>query len=109
MFHNSGSTTGSAELNELVQEFYASEENDILANNIKRGVELGVFQCADPLRLSRFVSVHLDGITVASIMRERFDVAGALSDLERHLWVQLGYDAARSHRRRVVSLSPIGR
>jgi AcrR family transcriptional regulator len=107
MLHNSGSTTGSAELDELVQEFYASEENDVLADNIRRGVESGVFHCADPLRLSRFVSVHLDGVTVASIMREPFDVAAALRDLERHLWVQLGYDPAARQRHRVVSFSPV--
>jgi AcrR family transcriptional regulator len=109
MFHNSGSTTGSAELSELVQEFYASEENDILADNIKRGVESGIFHSADPLRLSRFVSVHLDGITVASIMRQPFDLAGALSDLEQDLWVQLGYGVARNRQSRIFSFPPVRR
>ena len=100
MLHHAGSAIGAAGLELRIEEFYASEEVEILARNIERGIKAGQFRPVDPLRLGRFVSVHLDGITAASILRRHFDMAAAFADLERNLMELLGYaaedEAARS-------------
>jgi hypothetical protein len=41
------------------------------------------------------VSVHLDGIMVASIIRGRFNIEKALLDLQQILWNYLEFDAGK--------------
>jgi AcrR family transcriptional regulator len=113
LFQHAGPAAQSAGLSGLIQEFYASEEGDILAANIERGIARGLFRAdVDAGALSRFVSVHLDGITAASIVRKSFDTSDAMKELERQLWCSLGYHGGRggTNRRQSVPMrSSIGR
>lgn len=76
---------------DLVDHFYLEEEQNILADNIQRGIDMGLFHAVDPGRTAHFVSVHLDGIMVASLIRTNFDLPQAINDLEEMLWDQLDY------------------
>ena len=96
MFHHGGSPKVARRLDRSVQDFYQHEETDILARSIKRGIATGLFRNVDAANVARFVSVHLDGITAASIVRRNFDVTAALRDLEEALWLQLGYGPGES-------------
>ena len=80
----------------LIHEFYRVEERVILANSIARGIEEKVFDDVDPVSTASFVSVHLDGIMVASMIRKDFNIEKALSDLRQILWTYLNYDAEKS-------------
>ena len=100
MLHYSEKERGAERIAGPVSDFYSREEMDILANNITRGIDAGRFERVDAAHLAHFVSVHLDGITVASIVRKDFDTAAAFGDLERHLWLRLGHlPRARTRRR----------
>jgi len=92
MVHYANSPIGAADLDRRVRNFYANEEAAI-SSAVKRGIKLGLFRPVDVDRLARFVSVHLDGITLASIMRPPFDVSQAVTALEQDLWRQVSYEA----------------
>lgn len=87
--YNMGESKGS--IDDLVTYFYHHEEQEILASNIRRGIEMGLFRAEDPARIARFVSVHLDGIMAASLIRRRFDLAESVHALESIFWQKLGY------------------
>lgn len=117
MFHYAHSPIGARFLDRLIDEFYIREEIEVFAANIVQGVAAGVFRKVDPDEVAHFVSVHLDGITAASIVRRAFDVDDAFEQLERDLWRRLGAErkpadagnvARRQPRRRATSAS-IGR
>ena len=91
MLHYAGSKRGAGALDQSIHDFYRREEFEILTRNIERGIECGMFQKVRAVDIARFVSVHLDGITAASILRRDFDVGGAFRDLEAALWLQLEY------------------
>jgi AcrR family transcriptional regulator len=95
MLHYAGSERGASTLDRSIRNFYHREEFDILAHSIERGITGGFFRKVNAAEVARFVSVHLDGITAASVVRREFDVAGAFRDLEAALWLQLGYSAAK--------------
>ena len=90
MMHYAGSRRGGA-LEGAMQKFYQREEMEILADSVRRGIASGLFRAVDPLALARYVSVHLDGITAASMVRRKFDVVAAFRDLEASIWLQLDY------------------
>jgi AcrR family transcriptional regulator len=92
MIDYSGSADPNASIEALIRQFYSMEEHDILAASIERGVLAGTFRKVDPVRVAQFVSVHLDGIMAASIIRSDFDMGKALAYLETVLWTFLGYD-----------------
>jgi AcrR family transcriptional regulator len=79
----------------LIKEFYLMEEDKILASAIERGIGQGLFRKVEPRKIARFVSVHLDGIIVASIIRRPFDAKKAFGDLQEILWLHLGYESKR--------------
>jgi AcrR family transcriptional regulator len=91
MMHYAGSKRGGA-LEESMQKFYQREEMDILAESVRRGIASKLFRQVDPVALARYVSVHLDGITAASMVRRKFDVVAAFRDLEASIWLQLNYN-----------------
>jgi AcrR family transcriptional regulator len=91
MLHYAGSKRGAGALDRSIRDFYRREEFEILTRNIERGIEGGIFQNVRSAHIARFVSVHLDGITAASIVRRDFDIDGAFRDLEAAVWLQLGY------------------
>src|SRR5689334_21288947 len=76
MMHYAGSKRGGA-LEDSMQKFYQREEMDILADSIRRGIARKLFRAVDPLAVARYVSIHLDGITAASMVRRKFDIAAA--------------------------------
>ena len=85
-----GSPARTVSIDALVQQFYA-EEARILSSCIRRGIALGTFNAVDAEATAAFVSVHLDGIMVASAIRAGFDIPAAMTDLESQLWRMLGY------------------
>ncbi len=91
MLHYAGSKRGAGALDRSIRSFYRREEFEVLARSIERGIAAGIFRPVNPTEVARFVSVHLDGITGASVVRRDFDVAGAFRDLEAALWLQLGF------------------
>lgn len=93
MLDYAGSSKPIPSMEALIKQFYSMEEEEILANSIHRGIARGAFRKVDPAQVAQFVSVHLDGIMVASIIRSNFDMRKALADLESVLWSYLG-DAA---------------
>ena len=72
----------------LICRFY-KEETAIIANSIRQGIAKGIFQNVDPEKTARFVSVHLDGIMVAAMVRPGFDVSVAIADLRQIFWQRL--------------------
>ena len=90
MFDYSGPHAGSPSVNKAIAAFYEQELN-VITNNIRRGVEQGIFDCADPDRVAAFVSTHIDGIFYDSFIRQEDDMENAMEDLKWALWRLLGY------------------
>ncbi len=90
MIDYAGSETQFPSIDRMIKQFY-DVEVDILSTSIRTGVENGLFRAVDADRAALFVSSHLDGIMVASMIRPDFEVKPAVADLRRHLWEYLGY------------------
>lgn len=95
MLDYSSSETRIASVEVLVKQFYVMEEEKILAQSIRQGMAAGIFKAGDAAKIARFVSIHLDGIMVASIIRRNFNLKKALADLKDILWIYLGADNLR--------------
>jgi AcrR family transcriptional regulator len=106
MLDYAGSRKSISSMDALIKQFYFTEERGILARSIQRGIASGTFRHIDPVRTAHFVSVHLDGIMVASMIRANFDMKRALSDLEAILWGHLGFEAAKHSQARTKTSSP---
>ncbi|KAA3621058.1 MAG: TetR/AcrR family transcriptional regulator [Proteobacteria bacterium] len=89
MLDYSCSRISARRIEEAIVSFY-QEERSILSDSIRRGIERGVFLKVDPDRLGSFVSIHLDGIMVAAMIRPDFDLEEAVADLRDILWHRLG-------------------
>lgn len=92
-----GSPARTVSIDPLVRQFYV-EEARILSSSIRRGIALGMFREVDAEATAAFVSVHLDGIMVASAIRADFDISAAMADLENQLWRELGHQPAEPRR-----------
>ena len=103
MLDYAGSANPIASMDALIRQFYSIEEDEILANSIRREIAAGRFRNVDPAWVARFVSVHLDGIMVASIIRADFDMRTALIDLETVLWNYLDQDQDQENLRKLPS------
>ena len=99
MVDYAGSTLRLPSVDRLIHRFY-EEESRLLARAIAEGVASGVFQPVDGDRLAQFVSMHLDGIMVASIIRSDLDITEAVSTLRGILFESLGYKVAGKIRRK---------
>jgi len=88
MLDYSGSRVSFGSIDDAIRQFYELECS-ILSESIRRGIEAGLFRPVDPDRLALFVSTHLDGIMVSSMIRPGFDLETAMGDLEAHLWQHL--------------------
>jgi hypothetical protein len=99
MMDYAGASQPNPSMETLIREFYSMEQEQILAESIRRGVKSGVFRKVDAARAGSFVSVHLDGIMVASVIRADFDMRKALMDLETVLWKYLDYDVSKKPRK----------
>ena len=102
MLDYAGADNSLPSVDKLVKEFYRVEERVILADSIERGIARGAFRRVDSASIANFVSVHLDGIMVASIIRAEFKIEKALSDLRSVLWHYLEYDEKSRRRRRAA-------
>ena len=47
-------------------------------------------------RTALFISVHLDGIMVASMVRSNFNIAAAMDELRRVFWQRVSLDVERA-------------
>jgi TetR/AcrR family transcriptional regulator, upper aerobic nicotinate degradation pathway regulator len=83
MVDYSGAENRIPRIDALIANFYAMEQDAILAKSIRKGISSGLFKRCDAKALANFVSVHLDGIMVASIIRPDLDVAKAIADLRK--------------------------
>jgi AcrR family transcriptional regulator len=99
MVDYAGSALRLPSVDRLIGRFY-EEERRLLARAINEGVASGVFQPVDGDRLAQFVSTHLDGIMVASIIRSNLDIVDAVSTLRGILFESLGYKVAGKIRRK---------
>jgi len=79
-------------LTQPIRDFYKTEEKELLQANMRRGIEAGIFQNCDIAAISHFVSIHMDGISLAYIVRKEFDLAAAFRELEGYIWTSLGYN-----------------
>jgi AcrR family transcriptional regulator len=91
MLDYAGSTKNIPSVERLINQFYTMEVEQILAASIERGIARGQFRNCEARKIARVVSVHLDGIMVASIIRPNFKIKSALSDLQEVLWSYLGH------------------
>lgn len=91
MLDYSGSNIHFPGIDTVIKEFYELERR-ILAESIRVGINQGLFKQSDPEKLAAFVSIHLDGIMVASMIRTEFDIAREMAELKQVLWHLLGAD-----------------
>ncbi len=76
-----------------IRQFY-EEEKRILSGCIRQGIEGGIFQEVDPDSLALFISTHLDGVMVRSVILDDFDLNQAVVLLRDQIWARLGYTEA---------------
>jgi AcrR family transcriptional regulator len=91
MLDYSGGGTRNRGIDTAIREFYELERM-ILVESIRRGISDGVFRPTDVDRLAALISIHLDGVMVASSIRENFDMNAAIVDVKRLLTRYLGLD-----------------
>jgi AcrR family transcriptional regulator len=87
-------STRIASVDTLIRRFY-KEETGIVAAGIRHGIAKGIFQHVDADRMARFVSIHLDGIMVAAMIRPNFDIPSAIADLRQIFWHRLSKPTRR--------------
>ena len=71
--------------------YFYQQELKVIADNVRRGVEQGIFDCVDPERVAAFVSTHIDGIFYDSFIRRDDNMNSAMEDLKWVLWNLLRY------------------
>jgi hypothetical protein len=101
MVDYAGSSLRLPSVDRLIRRFY-EEERRLLARAISEGVAAGEFASVDGERLAQFVSTHLDGIMVASIIRSDLDIREAVSTLRGILFESLKYRSAKGRRKSLV-------
>lgn len=83
-----------AEIDRLISELY-QRETDLLAECFEAGIRQGLFHKVDTRETALFVSVHLDGIFLASMIRPDASVTDLVANLRGILWQQLGYEPSK--------------
>lgn len=84
-----------------IREFYELERM-ILVESIRRGISEGVFASTDSDRLAAMISVYLDGVMVASSIREGFDMDEAIANVKGLLMRYLHPDDRAGHRSKAL-------
>jgi len=95
MIDYSHSSVRVASVETLIRRFYKAETS-IISTGVREGVARGIFKGVDPERTALFVSVHLDGIMVASMVRPHFDIAAAMNELRRVFWQRVSHSVKRA-------------
>ena len=83
-----------------IARFY-DQERRLLCRVIRKGMELGVFRYVQPTRMSDFISTHLDGCVVRSVVIDGFNVESEIRELRNVVFEMLGFDKTlrgRSHK-----------
>jgi TetR/AcrR family transcriptional regulator len=89
MLDYSSSTVRIRRVDAAIKEFYELERM-ILVESIRRGIRDGAFRATDADALAALISVHLDGVMVASSIREHFDMNAAIGRVKSLLNLYLG-------------------
>jgi AcrR family transcriptional regulator len=84
-----------ASIETLIRRFY-KVETSIISTGVREGIKRGIFKSTDPERIALFVSVHLDGIMVASMVRSNFDIPAAINELRRVFWERVSGSVKRA-------------
>ena len=79
-------------VDQLIDQLY-EQECTILEENITECVKRGIFKDVNPKMLAQFVSIHLDGIFFASVIRSNTDLAEMINALKQLLWSQIAKPA----------------
>ncbi|KAA3627141.1 MAG: TetR/AcrR family transcriptional regulator [Proteobacteria bacterium] len=82
------------DIDELISDLYR-RETELLAECFEKGIEGGLFRKVDTREMALFVSVQLDGIFLASMIRPDTDVTDLIANLRDVLWQQLRYQPPR--------------
>jgi len=82
------------EIDRLISDLYR-RETGLLAECFNEGIRKGLFHDIDTREMALFVSVQLDGIFLASMIRPGTDVTDLIANLREVLWRQLGYNPDR--------------
>jgi AcrR family transcriptional regulator len=90
---------GDQAIAKAIEAFYV-EERRILSKVIRDGVKQRLFKPVNPARLAQFISTHLDGCMVRSVILTDFDLKGAVRDLHRHILDVLDYAPAKRKKSR---------
>jgi AcrR family transcriptional regulator len=89
-----GAHEGDPDIATTIESFYV-EERKLLSRIIREGIKQGLFKPVDPTRMAQFISTHLDGCMVRSVILPDFDLKGAVSDLHRRVLEMLGYSTKK--------------
>jgi AcrR family transcriptional regulator len=95
---------GDQAIAEAIEAFYV-EERRVLSKVIRDGMRQGLFKPVNAARLAQFISTHLDGCMVRSVILTDFDLKGAVRDLHHHVLNMLGYARARVMKSRRRSIA----
>ena len=90
IIYSTGSETRFRSIEKLTRKFYRIE-NEILASSIAEGIAQGMFRKVNPHEMATFVSVHLDGLIIGSLVRSKFKTAQEMDGLREKLFDFLGY------------------
>ena len=94
-----GAHEGDLDIASTIEGFYV-EERKLLSRVIREGIRRGMFEPVDGNRMAQFISTHLDGCMVRSVILPDFDLKGAVRDLHQRVLDMLGYAGkARALRR----------
>jgi AcrR family transcriptional regulator len=84
-----GAHEGDPAIEATIARFYA-EERKMLTRVVRQGVVQGTFTAVEPDRMAQFISTHLDGCMVRSVILDDFNLRAAVEDLRRIVFQQLG-------------------
>ena len=93
----SSSETKIALIDNQIRAFY-DEEKRILSDCIRRGIEDGMFADVNAGALALFISTHLDGIMVRSVILNDFNLNQAVDELRLKVFLELKYRIKASDR-----------
>lgn len=95
----------------IIQQFYQSERK-MLVRVIRKGMEEGAFADVNPLHVSNFISTHLDGCVIRSVVMDDFSVEDEIRYLSKVVMLMLGYKkelaprSARKTKRKTTQARP---
>jgi len=93
-----GAHEGDPDIASAIEGFYV-EERKLLSKIIREGIKQGLFKPVDPNRMAQFISTHLDGCMVRSVILSDFDLDGAVRDLHKRVLEMLGYSPKKRSKR----------